>query len=256
MKASIRAREWMSELTEARRPEAFGMEVKLLTLPRQVASVLVRRIATDDLPDGLSEQHVMQEFGVSRSVAREALRILATLDMVEIAQGRRVALRPASEWDYLSPLLIDWLPSKYLHGLLVEGQMTRLLIEPALAAMAARRMSDGDLDHLGELVEAMAATVDAPDVYLQHDLDFHTAICRAAGNRILDRFMYSSRWWQTASRRISNRTPRSLPNATEHHRAIYEALRARDPKRAEEQMRRHLTENAAFGLIDMVASLG
>ena len=241
----------MSDAIEARKPEAFDMEVKLLTLPRQVASVLVRRIATDDLADGLSEQHVMLEFGVSRSVAREALRILATLDMIEIAQGRRVALRPAAEWDYLSPLLIDWLPQQHIRGLLLEGQMTRLLIEPALAAIAAQRLSDADLDRLGALVDAMAASVDEPDTYLQHDLDFHTLICRAAHNRILDRFMYSSRWWQTASRRISNRTPRALPSATEHHRAIYEALRARDPGRAEAQMRRHLTDNAAFGLIDI-----
>ncbi len=246
----------MSDAIEARKPEAFDMEVKLLTLPRQVASVLVRRIATDDIADGLSEQHVMLEFGVSRSVAREALRILATLDMIEIAQGRRVALRPAAEWDYLSPLLIDWLPQDHVRGLLLEGQMSRLLIEPALAAAAARRMSDADLDHLGALVAAMAESLDDPDVYLQLDLDFHTAICRAAGNRILDRFMYSSRWWQTASRRISNRTPHSLPNATEHHRAIYDALRARDPKRAEDEMRRHLTENAAFGLIDISAPAG
>ena len=68
-------------------------------------------------------------------------------------------------------------------------------------------------------------------------------ICRATRNRILDRFMYSSRWWQSASRRLSNRAPRALPEATKHHRQIYEALAARDPRRAAAAMREHLMLN-------------
>ena len=51
-----------------------------------------------------------------------------------------------------------------------------------------------------------------------------------------------------ASRRISNQMPHALPSATEMHRAIYEALVARDEKRAEEAMRRHLKKTTAVGL--------
>ena len=88
------------------------MDVKLRTLPTQVAGVLARRIAGGEFTDGLapSEQQISTEFGVSRAVAREALKILRALDMVDIAQGRRVTLRPPAEWDYLSPLMIEWLP--------------------------------------------------------------------------------------------------------------------------------------------------
>ena len=42
--------------------------------------------------------------------------------------------------------------------------------------------------------------------------------------------MYSSRCWQSASRRITNQAPQALPRATERHRLIYEALAARDPR--------------------------
>ena len=68
------------------------MQVKLRPLPQQVASVLVRRIAAGELPNGLapSEVQICIEFGVSRAVAREALKILSALDMVDIAQGRRI----------------------------------------------------------------------------------------------------------------------------------------------------------------------
>lgn len=222
-----------------------AMKVRLLTLPTQVASVLARRIATEDLPDGRvpSEQQISLEFEVSRAVAREALKILSSLDMVDIAQGRRVSLRPTAEWDYLSPLLIEWLPPEQVSRLLHELHEARIIFEPAIAAHAARSFTDADLDHLGDVLEAMATHEDDPDRYLEFDLEFHMEICKAARNRILDRFMYSSRWWQSAARRISNQPPNALPVATEQHRAIYQALRSRDPERAEDAMRKHLLAN-------------
>jgi DNA-binding FadR family transcriptional regulator len=228
------------------------MKVRLLTLPTQVASVLVRRIATDELPDGRvpSEQQISIEFEVSRAVAREALKILSSLDMVDIAQGRRVSLRPAAEWDYLSPLLIEWLPPEQVSRLLHELHEARIIFEPAIAAHAARSFTAHDLNHLGEVLEAMSAHEDDPDRYLELDLEFHMEICKAARNRILDRFMYSSRWWQLASRRISNQAPHALPVATEQHRAIYEGLVSRDPKRAEEAMRKHLLANKLAAALD------
>jgi len=224
------------------------MDVKLRTLPNQVAGVLVRRIAGGELADGPvpSEQEISLEFGVSRAVVREALKILRALDMVEIAQGRRVTLRPAAEWDYLSPLLYDWLPPDQVDRILHELHAARLILEPAIAAQAAWAISDAILARLAELLEAMAAHEHDPDQYLELDLDFHMTICRATQNRIIDRFMYSSRCWQSASRRMTNQLPRALPLATAGHRAIYDALAARDPKRAETAMREHLMRNRLF----------
>jgi len=232
------------------------MKVQLRTLPSQIAGVLIRRIATDAFPDGLapSELQISVEFGVSRAVAREALKILAALDMVEIAQGRRVTLRPIAEWDYLSPLLIEWLPHAQVHDLLVELHHARLIFEPAIAAQAARSLTDADLARLRETLAAMMDE-QRPDEYLELDLEFHMAICRATRNRILDRFMYSSRWWQSASRRVSNQMPHALPIATEQHRAIYDALAARDPERAGAAMRLHLEATLSVIVNEPVAEL-
>ena len=220
-------------------------KVKLRTLPTQVAGVLAGRIAGNEFPNGLapSEQQISVEFTVSRAVAREALKILRSLDMVEIAQGRRVTVRPIAEWDYLSPLLIEWLPPGQVRQLLMELHDARLIFEPALAREAARSLTEAGLADLEKVLDAMAHQENDDGAYLELDLEFHMAICRAAQNRILDRFMYSSRWWQSASRRVSNRAPDALPIATEQHRAIYEALAARDPARAEAAMRIHLEAN-------------
>jgi DNA-binding FadR family transcriptional regulator len=221
------------------------MDVKLRTLPTQVAGVLVRRIATGLLSDGFapSETQICQEFNVSRAVAREALKILASLDMVEIAQGRRVTLRPHTEWDYMSPLLIQWLPPEQILALLHELHEARLMFEPAIAAEAARSLTAEALKGLGQMLTVMEKAEHDPDAYLELDLEFHMELCRAARNRFLERFMFSSRGWQSASRRITNRGPRALTVATEQHRAIYDALVARDPARAEAAMRAHLVAN-------------
>src|SRR5215217_5967346 len=88
--------------------------VKVRTLPVQVAARLTRRFVSGAEPGGRapSELDITAEFGVSRVVARETLKILASLDIVDVAQGRRVVVRPQAEWDYLSPLLVEWLPDE------------------------------------------------------------------------------------------------------------------------------------------------
>jgi DNA-binding FadR family transcriptional regulator len=219
--------------------------VKVETLPTQVAAHLARRIAAaqfrgDRAP---SELEIAEEFEVSRAVAREALKLLASLDMVEIAQGRRIVVRPSTEWDYLNPLLIEWLPEEYVEALLAELHEMRLLLEPELAARAATTISAEALAALRTELDRMASLEAAPDDYLEVDHAFHMAICRAANNRILDRIMYAARWLLVASRRVTNTAPGSLPSATAAHTEIFSALAARDPAAAREAMRAHLERN-------------
>jgi DNA-binding FadR family transcriptional regulator len=226
-----------------RRQEAAD-GVKVRTLPVQVASRLTRRIVDGEIEESRapSELDISREFGVSRVVARETLKILASLDIVDIAQGRRVTVRPQAEWDYLSPQLAEWLPEEHVDGLLRELHQMRELLEPELAAMAAAAISDETLARLRDALDRMASLESAPDAYLEVDHEFHMEICRAANNRILDRIMYSARWLGTASRRVTNQG--SLPSATEHHTRIYRALEARDPDAARAAMRTHVQGNA------------
>lgn len=222
--------------------------VKVRTLPVQVAAHLTRRIVNGEISDGRgpSELDIAREFGVSRVVARETLKVLASLDIVDVAQGRRVVVRPPAEWDYLSPLLIEWLPGEVVGELLQELDQMRMLLEPELAAMAAAIVTDETLDRLRDEIGRMAALEGDPNAYLEVDHEFHMEICRAANNRILDRIMYSARWLGTASRRITNEDSDALCKATADHTEIYEALVARDPDRARAAMRKHLANNSAL----------
>jgi DNA-binding FadR family transcriptional regulator len=213
----------------------------------QVAAHLTRRFVNGENEEGRapSELDSSREFGVSRVVARETLKILASLDIVDIAQGRRVTVRPQAEWDYLSPLLAEWLPEEHVDELLRELHQMRELLEPELAAMAAAAITDETLARLREALERMASLEADPDAYLAVDHEFHMEICRAANNRILDRIMYSARWLGTASRRVTNQcSPESLRKATEAHTLIYRALESRDPETARAAMRTHVQGNA------------
>lgn len=214
----------------------------------QVAAHLTRRIVSGEFEEGRapSELDISQEFGVSRVVARETLKILASLDIVDVAQGRRVVVRPRAEWDYLSPLLIEWLPAEIVGELLQELHQLRVLLEPELAAMAAATVTDATLARLRAEIDRMSVLEADPEAYLEVDHEFHMEICRAADNRILDRIMYSARWLGTASRRITNEGPAALRCATTDHTDIYEALVARDPERARAAMRKHLSNNSTL----------
>lgn len=219
--------------------------VKVHTLPVQVAGHLVRRIVDGEFRDAHvpSELEISREYGLSRSVARETFKLLAALDIIDVAQGRRNAVRPAAEWDYLSPLLTEWLPEHHVDELLNELQEMRLLLEPQLAAKAASAASADALALLRSEVERMAALESDPEDYLEADLAFHMAICQAANNRILDRIMYSARWLLTASRRVTNEKTGALHKATHAHAEIFAAIEARDPEAARRRMYRHLATN-------------
>src|SRR3954466_15230758 len=126
--------------------------VKIRTLPVQVAAHLTRRIVSGAIEDGRapSELDISQEFGVSRGGARETLKILASPAIVDVAQGRRVVVRPRAEWDYLSPLLVEWLPTEIVGELLQELHQMRALLEPELAAMAAASVTGETLARLAD----------------------------------------------------------------------------------------------------------
>ena len=218
--------------------------VKVQTLPVQVAARLVQRIVNGEFRDGHapSEMDISREFGLSRSVARETFKLLASLDIIDVAQGRRNAVRPIAEWDYLNPLLVEWLPEDHVDQLLRELHEMRLLLEPELAAKAAAGISDDALALLRSELERMASLETDPDNYLEVDLAFHMAICQAADNRILDRIMYSARWLLSASRRVTNRH-NSLHKATRAHARIFAAIEAHDAEAARQAMRDHLQPN-------------
>ncbi|MCX2728521.1 FadR/GntR family transcriptional regulator [Thermomicrobium sp. 4228-Ro] len=216
-------------------------------LPTQVAIQLGRQILTVAHDPGAtlpSEQEICAQYDVSRTVAREAMQLLGSLDIVRISSGRRMTLRPPEDWNYLHPLMLEILDPVEVRRLLADLHEVRLMIEPVVAARAAQRIGMDQLHRLEAILGRMRALESDPDRYLEYDLQFHAEICNVLDNRVLHRILYSCRWLLMASRRVTNRLWASLAAVTEEHERIFRALAQQDPQAAEAAMRSHLEGNA------------
>jgi len=219
-------------------------EIRVQKLGEQLVRVLGRRLINASPSQDLklpSEQDVCKEFSVSRTVAREAMGTLESLDLIKVSQGRSATRRPEAEWDYLNPLILELHSNpKKVRRILADLHQVRLLLEPEIAARAAQLPPAEFLDRLSSTVTAMKASLHDPDCYLKHDLAFHMELARACDNLVLSRIVFSTRGLLTASRRVTNLIPGGLPIAQAGHEKIYRSVVRADPSAARLAMTEHL----------------
>ncbi|WP_067967671.1 FadR/GntR family transcriptional regulator [Nocardiopsis trehalosi] len=130
---------------------------------------------------------LVRDFDVSRTVAREAVRVLESMRLVVSRPRTGVRVRPVEEWSVFHPQLIRW-------RLAGPGRMEQLrsltglraAVEPPAAASAARRASAEEGAALAELNERMAATGRRGDLeaFLRLDIEFHRRVLELSGNEM------------------------------------------------------------------------
>ncbi|GAA1297581.1 FadR/GntR family transcriptional regulator [Pseudonocardia xinjiangensis] len=209
-------------------------------LPEVVANRIQARLFADRLVPGdqlPTEAQLAQTYDVSRTVVREAARILEQRGLVSIRPGRgmMVALldgRPIAE--HFSLLLRS--------GPAVFEQLmeARFLLEVELAALAAVRRSERDLEEMRAALSVARDHRDDFDVCLAQDLAFHRVTARASGNTLLALFMDPV----NACLRESYREPMAYlaqqGHTLDEHQAIYDAIAAQDADAARRACREHL----------------
>jgi DNA-binding FadR family transcriptional regulator len=207
---------------------------------REIARRITNREIGGDVPPP-TELEICQEFGVSKTTAREVIRSLAERGFVEVRQGRRMQVRSASEWNQLDPLMIELIDDPEIaRRYLADVHYVRTLIEPEVAARAALSANDEQIGRARESLHAMEHLLDDPDAYLEEDVAFHRELAAATESVILAFVLDSLGDLQRLSRRVTNRLLHRLPEATREHRLILDAVIAREPERAREAMREHL----------------
>lgn len=217
-----------------------------LKLSDQVTRVLAGRIVNGDLGQPPTEQDICKEFGVSKTTAREVIGALAARGLVTVRHGRRMEIRPVSEWNHLDPLLLELnQDAEGVRRTLGDLHDLRMLLEPEIAARAALMATPEQLARIREAVERMEELEDDPDAYLEFDVDFHSELASATGNVVLAFVLDSVRELLRVSRRVTNLADK-MPEATRAHRRIYEALLAREPETARQAMRTHLLTVTEF----------
>ncbi len=177
------------------------------------------------------------EYGVSRTVVREAVKTLAEKGLLSARPKVGTRVQEREHWDYLDADVLRWLyeagpPAEFLRKL----TETRALIEPAAAALAAQRALPGEIVLIVAHYEAMTQAVDNPQRYIEIDLQFHNSIAHAAHNELLEQIVRTIREALISSRMITTRLSGSSRAALPLHYAVLQAIRGRNPPQARHAM--------------------
>jgi DNA-binding FadR family transcriptional regulator len=187
---------------------------------------------------------VVQRYGVSRTVAREALQTLMMVGLVRSQQGKRTEVMPPDEWNVLSAVVQEALLSEgMLAPVLADLYDFRALTEPAAAAWMAERASDEERAALAALVACMREAVEHGDrerAVLTRDGEFHNLVARSTGNRILAGVQRDIAHALRALFTVSHLDASQAAEAVRQHQAIADAIAARDAAGAHEAMAEHL----------------
>ncbi|SDD40662.1 FadR/GntR family transcriptional regulator [Streptomyces prasinopilosus] len=207
-----------------------------------VLDTLGPEITAGAYPPGsvLRTDELAQRFDVSRSVMREAVRVLESMHLVESRRRVGVTVRPACDWNVYDPQVIRWrLAGADRPRQLRSLTVLRSAVEPVAAGLAARNATAEQCAELTECALGMVANSRGGQLegYLFHDVAFHRVILTASGN---DMF---ARLGDVVAEVLTGRTHHDVmfddpdPAAVTLHVQVAEAVRERDAARAEELTR-------------------
>jgi DNA-binding FadR family transcriptional regulator len=205
------------------------------------------RILRGELKPGAllpAEDRLVDEPGVSRTVVREAIKVLAAKRLVESRPKTGTRVRPRSDWNLVDPDVLAWqLEAGPTRKFLEDALELRQLIEPAAARLAAGRASDEDVAALEEAYAAMSEAKEI-DEWIEPDVHFHSILIRAARNELLEGLSPIVGAMLRMLFMVSSRLPQAFARALPLHWAIVDAIRAHDPDGAEEATLRLLADTA------------
>lgn len=216
-------------------------------LAQALAAELVESIVQGRHPSGSPlppEPALCETFGVSRTVVREAVKVLQEKGLVQVRQGAGTIVTAPTKWNMLDELILGaTIAEDDSLSVLDDVVVTRRLLESDMANMAARLATDEVIERLGALVDKMDELVDDPAAYADYDRAFHDLIMQTSGNRIARAVVRALEGQVINTARYTGRTERSLCVASNRgHRQVYEHIASRDPAQAAGAMFTHITE--------------
>ena len=188
---------------------------------------------------------VSTRYGLSRSVAREAIRVLESMGMVASRRRVGITVQPAANWNVFDPRLIRWrLEAGDRAAQLISLSELRRGFEPVAAALAARRANPDQCRIMAAAVSDMVMQGRAGDLeaYLRADKLFHQTLLEASGNEMF-RALNGVVAEVLAGRTHHGMMPATPnPTAIDLHDQVARAIRMRDEEAAERAMRAIIDE--------------
>jgi GntR family galactonate operon transcriptional repressor len=205
----------------------------------KTVEVIAKRILRGTWQAGqtLDLEAMQQEFAVSLTALREALKVLAAKGMVDARQKRGTFVRPRADWNLLDGDVLRWqFDSGADTSMLDQLQEVRGIVEPAAARLAAQRRTGEDLEALERALDAMRSAGDDAQAQVAADLAYHRALLDATHNELLQRMEMVLETGLAERDRLVHGTPGHYEDPVPSHRAVFEAIRDQDAELAERSM--------------------
>jgi DNA-binding FadR family transcriptional regulator len=199
-----------------------------VNLTQSLVQKLGSSIVRGELPAGKPlpiEAELGRKFGASRTVMREAVKILSTKGL--IGQRPRVGtyVHPEDRWDLLDAEVLTWILDRHFsHALVREFLEVRIGIEPAAAALAATNATDADKELLKSKLERMKGAINGHFDPVAADIAFHATILEISHNRFYHRLTPIVETALRFSIRLTNKAKGALADYDAHER-IYRAIK-------------------------------
>jgi DNA-binding GntR family transcriptional regulator len=192
-------------------------------LYQEVAELLRQRIFKRELEPGswIDEMKLAEEYGISRTPMREALKVLAAEGLVTMKVRRGAYVTEVSDTD------------------LADVYHLLSLLESDAAGVVAKRATDAQLKELQALHKELEAAVGNRDKFFAINERFHMRLLEIAGNRWRDQMVADLRKVMKLNRQHSLNKSGRLEDSLREHRAVMEALLKRDPKATVKRMQEH-----------------
>lgn len=214
----------------------------------QVVHLLGSRILSGELPPGiiLDLPALESELGISRTVLRESLKVLSAKGLIRARQKRGTFVTEPHDWNMLDDDVLRWRAGGSADAQLLQelGEL-RGIIEPAAAALAAERATDADLAALEGCLDAMdeAGLDHGAGHVVEADLAFHAALLRATHNGLIASLRSVTEHGLRQRDLLVHADP-DAESPVPSHRAVFDAVRRRDPAAASAAMHALLDQAA------------
>jgi len=191
-----------------------------------------------------TEAELSQQFNISRSVTREAVKMLTAKGLIASRPRQGIRVMPSSHWNMFDADVLSWtLNARPSLELLREFTQLRMAIEPEAAVLAAENNQDSaKIKAIGDALARMKRADEGHDDPLAADIEFHCAILAAGNNR----FFFQLREFIQVALRVSIASTNQLKGVLtadyEDHKRIYDAICAGDHESASKAVKELLQE--------------
>lgn len=222
-----------------RRPSGQNLTYAIV---EELGHAVVTQTYSDDDPFPI-EAELCKQFGASRTVLREAVKMLTAKGLLSARPRQGTWVEPESRWNLLDPDVLRWLlERKFSLELLAEFTEVRMAIEPMAAMIAARNATEESIAPIRAAIDRMRAAAAGDDDPLTSDIAFHVAVLHATGNRFYAQLEDVINAALRISIRMTNQAKGVALADVNAHKKVLDAIEAGDPQRAHAAMASIISE--------------